>query len=92
MTYVSVTLDSRLKNCLHTILDLEACLAQSHLGNLLEHEFSVLKKVASTLELSTVNEIDVERIEAATARFLEELKLSFKFAEFSEFSQQHLLH
>lgn len=69
-------LNSRLHNCLITILELEDALGQTHLGPALQKEFSVLKEVAQRLGNVAVEEKDVRRIEAATGRFLAELKES----------------
>lgn len=68
------TLNSRLRNCLVTILELEEELEQTDLGPVLQSEFTVLKDVVRRLESVRVEEHDVCRIEAATSRFLEELK------------------
>ena len=67
-------LSSRLRNCLVTILELENTLEQTHLGPALQNEFTVLKQVMRRLEDVNVEESDVCRIEAATGRFLAELK------------------
>lgn len=69
-------LNSRLHNCLITILELEDALGQTHLGPALQKEFSVLKEVVQRLGSVAVEERDVCRIEAATGRFLAELKES----------------
>ena len=68
------SLNSRLRNCLLTILELEGVLTRTHLGSVLQNEFAVLKKVMQRLENVTIEENDVCRIEAATGRFLAELK------------------
>lgn len=67
-------LNSRLRNCLQTILELEDALDQTHLGPALHNEFTVLKQVAKRLADVALEEPDVCRIEAATGRFLAELK------------------
>lgn len=67
-------LNSRLRNCLLTILELEGCIGETHLGPALQSEFSVLKEVMLRLEHVSIEEDDVCRIEAATGRFLAELK------------------
>lgn len=69
-------LNSRLRNCLQTILELEGALDRTHLGPALQNEFSVLKEVVQKLDNVIVEENDVCRIEAATGRFLSELKES----------------
>ena len=69
-------LNSRLRNCLITILELESDIGQTHLGPALQNEFSVLKEVMQRLENVHIEEMDVCRIEAATGRFLAELKES----------------
>ena len=67
-------LNSRLRNCLLTILELEGVLENTHLGPALRQEFTVLKEVIHRLENISIEESDVCRIEAATDRFLAELK------------------
>ena len=67
-------LNSRLRNCLVTILELEEMLGHTHLGPALQKEFSVLKEVMRRLENVAVEENDVCRIETATSNFLAELK------------------
>jgi ABC-type transporter Mla MlaB component len=69
-----VLLNSRLRNCLLTILELEGSLVHTELGPLLSPEFDTLKQVIQRLEIMHISEDDVCRIETATARFLEELK------------------
>lgn len=67
-------LNIRLRNCLLTILELEGDIGQTHLGPALQDEFTVLKEVMQRLENVHIEEKDVCRIEAATGRFLAELK------------------
>lgn len=67
-------LNSRLQNCLLTILELEDYIGETHLGQALQNEFSILKEVMLRLERVCIEEEDVCRIEAATGRFLSELK------------------
>lgn len=69
-------LNSRLRNCLVTILELESDIGKTHLGPALQNEFTVLKDVLQRLENVYIEETDVCRIEAATGRFLAELKES----------------
>lgn len=69
-----LALNSRLRNCLTTILELEETLEHTPLAESLHDEFSVLKDVLQRLSTVVVEEQDVHRIEAATARFLDELK------------------
>lgn len=64
----------RLRNCLTTILEMEGSLEHTPLGPALHEEFVVLKDVMQRLENAAVEEQDVCRIEAATGRFLAELK------------------
>jgi len=68
------SLNCRLRNCLTTILELENSLEQTKLAPVLQKEFTVLKDVMQRLEKVVVEEHDVRRIEAATMRFLAELK------------------
>lgn len=64
----------RVSNCLETILELETELKRFDMGKTLVNEFDVLKDFLSRMNNIEVCEEDVERIEAATANFLEELK------------------
>lgn len=64
----------RVSNCLETILELESELKRIDMGKTLIDEFDVLKDFLSRMSNIEVCEEDVERIEAATANFLEELK------------------
>lgn len=72
-----ISLSSRLRNCLQTILELEESLADTHLGPLLSEEFLMLKHVTRRLSGVHIEEADVRRIEAATDKFLAELKETF---------------
>ena len=68
------SLTSRLRNCLATILELEDPLLHTRMGGLLATEFQALKDVMAQLGPVGVCEADVERVEAATDKFLAELK------------------
>lgn len=85
-------LNSRLHNCLVTILELEEELEQTHLGPALQSEFTVLKEVVKRLEKVRVEEQDVCRIEAATGRFLAELKETMDNAPVAVTAPSRLLH
>ncbi len=67
-------LQSRLRNCLQTILELEPDLDGLELGHDLMKEFDTLKSFMEKLNVVELQEDDVRRIEIATANFLEELK------------------
>lgn len=84
-------LNSRLRNCLVTILELEEELEQTELGPVLQSEFSVLKDVVQRLESVMVEEGDVCRIEAATTRFLAEIKDTLDSAVFAQAASKKLL-
>ena len=72
---MSSVLQSRLMNCLETIIELERHLERLELGHLLLSEFSQLRDFMDKIDQVAVNEEDVRRIEAATSHFLEELKV-----------------
>ncbi|MDR1359706.1 MAG: hypothetical protein LBJ82_01895 [Deltaproteobacteria bacterium] len=74
----SSSLHSRLRNCLTTIIELEGTLTATHLEPVLREDFIVLKKILQRLENVQTDEDDVCRIEAATNRFLAELKETFE--------------
>ncbi|WP_461209371.1 hypothetical protein [Desulfocurvus sp. DL9XJH121] len=67
-------LQSRLMNCLETIIELERHLERLELGHVLLSEFNQLRDFMDRIDQVAVNEEDVRRIEAATSHFLEELK------------------
>ncbi|WP_290923042.1 hypothetical protein [Halodesulfovibrio sp.] len=68
-------LKSRLRNCLHTILELEPDLDDIELSHDLRDEFGMLKMLIERINEMELVEDDVARIETATANFLEELQL-----------------
>lgn len=65
---------ARISNCLETILELEPELEKIELGKSLLEEFGVLKDFLQKIDRVSLNEDDVERVEAATSNFLEELR------------------
>ena len=65
---------ARITSCLQTILELEPELRKLELGHSLLDEFVVLKSFLEKIDNVELNEEDVERIEEATANFLEELR------------------
>lgn len=64
----------RLTNCLQTILDLEPELRRLEMGSVLLKEFGLIKAFLLKVESFDLDEADVERIERATASFLNELQ------------------
>lgn len=66
---------ARISNCLETILELEPELEKIEFGKSLLEEFGVLKDFLKRIETVALNEDDVERVETATANFLEELRV-----------------
>lgn len=64
----------RITNCLQTILDLEPDLKRLELGHVLLKEFGILKAFLLKIDKFDLDETDVQRIENATASFLEELR------------------
>lgn len=73
MSYKSV-LQSRLHNCLDTIFELES-LQNAEVADFMRSEFTTLKKVSEQIETMSLSETDVELIEKATERLLNELYL-----------------
>ena len=67
----------RLKNCLLTILELEPELERLQLPDEFRNELSLLKQHFEKIEHIEFYEEDLQRLEVATARFLEELRLPF---------------
>ncbi|THB63105.1 MAG: hypothetical protein D6E12_17720 [Desulfovibrio sp.] len=70
----SDNLQLRLKNCLQTILELEPDLERLELGHVLLKEYEQLKTFIEKVGTVRLEEDDVQRIEKATATFLDELK------------------
>ncbi|MCM0755808.1 hypothetical protein M7784_11200 [Desulfovibrio aminophilus] len=64
----------RITNCLQTILELEPELRKLEFGHTLLDEFEVLKNFLERIDEVELSESDVDRIERATANFLEELR------------------
>lgn len=71
---MTTILQSRLMNCLETIIELERDLERLELGHVLLSEFAQLKDFLEKIDQVSVDEEDVRRIEAATSHFLEELR------------------
>lgn len=69
------TLQSRLLNCLETIIELERDIERLELGHVLLAEFNQLKTFMERIDQVAVEEEDVRRIEAATSNFLDELRV-----------------
>jgi len=68
---------SRLKNCLLTILELEPELERLHLPDAFRNELTMLKQHLEKIEHIEFYEEDLQRLETATAKFLNELRLPF---------------
>jgi hypothetical protein len=66
-------LQHRLLNCLQTIIDLEEELGSRDVDINLSQELGTLKRVMLNIDQLEISEIDVQRVEQATTRFLEEL-------------------
>ncbi len=64
----------RISNCLQTILELEPELRKLEMGRALLDEFEVLKAFLAKIDKVEISESEVQRIEAATSNFLEELR------------------
>lgn len=71
----ATNLQSRLLNCLETIIELERDIERLELGHVLLAEFNQLKTFIERIDQVSVDEEDVRRIEAATSNFLDELKV-----------------
>ena len=68
---------SRLKNCLLTILELEPELERLQLPAVFRNELTMLKQHLEKIENIEFYEEDLQRLEMATAKFLDELRLPF---------------
>jgi cell division FtsZ-interacting protein ZapD len=67
----------RLKNCLETVAQVHDFLAGESVSDQLLAQFERLQEVMHSLENVTVTGQDVDKIEAATNRLLDELKVLF---------------
>ena len=67
----------RLKNCLLTILELEPELERLQLPDEFRNELASLKQHLENIEYVEFYEEDLQRLELATSKFLEELRLPF---------------
>ena len=67
----------RLKNCLLTILELEPELERLQLPDEFRSELLLLKQHFEKIEYIEFYEEDLQRLELATEKFLEELRLPF---------------
>ena len=68
---------SRLRNCLLTILALEPDLERLQLSDSFRNELALLKQHLEKIEQIEFYEEDLQRLETATAKFLDELRLPF---------------
>jgi hypothetical protein len=68
---------NRLRNCLLTILELEPELERLQLPDGFRNELALLKQHLEKIEYMEFYEEDLQRLEMATAKFLEELRLPF---------------
>jgi len=68
---------SRLRNCLLTILELEPDLERLQLSDSFRNELALLKQHLEKIEQIEFYEEDLQRLETATAKFLDELRLPF---------------
>ena len=65
------TLQLRLKNCIQTILELEPQIGADLSDRYFVEEFMALRRFLDSVEQMRLGEDDVERLESATATFLE---------------------
>jgi hypothetical protein len=72
---------SRLKNCLLTILELEPELERLQLSDTFRNELALLKQHLEKIERIEFYEEDLQRLETATAQFLDELRLPFAYIQ-----------
>jgi hypothetical protein len=67
----------RLKHCLETVARVHDFLAEESVGDQLLAQFERLQQVMVSLENATVTDQEMDKIEVATNRLLEELKILF---------------
>jgi len=71
----------RVENCIGTIIDVHKIISEAPEYKGLMPQFDELKELVENLDMSLVQEEDVQRIEQATNSLLIELKDIFKEAE-----------
>lgn len=77
-------LQTRLRSCLQTIIELEPTIAQTEIGPKMLVEFEVLKKFLENMDKLSLTEADVERVENSTNIFLQELCITVKAEDYLE--------
>ena len=83
-------LQTRLRSCLQTIIELEPTIAQTEVGPKMLTEFETLKKFLKDLDKLCLTEADVERVENSTNVFLQELSLPAKAGAYPEVEAKKL--
>ncbi len=73
-TYKANTSLLRISNCLRTILELEPEIARLDCAQSMTEEFRYLRRFLEKIDSIALYEEDMERVEVATAKFLEELE------------------
>lgn len=63
----------RLTSCVETILRIQESLDESRVDPVLLRKFRQLEKSLKSIELGLVSDVDIERVEEATNRLLDEL-------------------
>ena len=76
----------RLASCVNTIIEVHASLDADRLDPSLIKKFEDLKQALEYLELDGISEVEIQRVEQATNRLLDELRILFTDEE------QHPIH
>ena len=85
MTFMNNSLlQTRLRSCLQTIIELEPTIAQTEIGPKMLVEFEILKKFLKDMDKLSLTEADVERVENSTNVFLQELSVPVKVGAYLE--------
>lgn len=75
---MNYTLQARLKECLQTILDFQDLLEEQHTQSSFTNELTLLREFVQKIDILTLSEEEVYRIEVVTESFL----LEFAHAPF----------
>ncbi len=81
-------LRARLRNCLLTIVEMEPIIKDLDLQSALSSEFRQVKEFSGRVSGLDLSQSEVEKIEEATALFLQELEFS---REWIEITNNHIL-
>lgn len=87
---VEDTVRLRLRQCMDTIVEVHDFLEGEQVHDSLLGQFDRLRRVLSSLEMESVTPAEVERVEQATNRLLNELKVLFEYRDLGNITDHQL--